>query len=113
MSLFNKFEMFDVCTYRFCFIFGSLCSGVCFTTRVLEKLASQCCEACLTLAVLQTVLEKLASHLLCCTLFFEQASLILAVLEALFRTRNFVCFDIKKRLANNFINGLNTSDIDR
>ena len=40
-------------------IFGSFCSGVCFTTRVLEKLASQCCgEACLTLAVLQIVLQK-------------------------------------------------------
>ena len=47
---------------------------VCFTTRVLEKLASQCCEACLILAVLQTVLEKLASHLLCCTLFFVKTT---------------------------------------
>lgn len=86
-------------------IFGSFCSGVCFTTRVLEKLASQCCgEACLTLAVLQIVLQKLPRT--CCSAnCFAKASLILAVLEALFHTRHFVCFDMKKCQINCLING--------
>ena len=99
----------NFCSARHC-DFGSFCSGVCFTTRVLEKLASQCCgEACLTLAVLQIVLQKLPRA--CCAAFFSGKAY---VREGLFHTRHFVWFDMKRfGKINCLINGLNTYDIDR